>query len=73
MILGQLPSVDGEKSIVYEQPEIKEVNALKYELEMFVDAIVHDKPTVVTADEGMQALSIAHEIMKKISQQKLVL
>ena len=73
MLLGQIDSGKVKRSIVYEQPEMKEVNALKYELEMFVDAIMHDKRPVVTAEEAMQALHIAHEIMEKISQQKFLL
>lgn len=72
MVLGQIDSGKLTKRIVYEQPEIKEVNALKYELEMFADAIMNNKQPVVTAMEATQALSIAHAIMQKIHQQKLV-
>jgi len=73
MMLGEINAGTKKRKIVYEQPEIKDVNALKYELEMFIDAVQNGKEPVVTAEEGLQALHIAHAIMGKISQQKLVL
>src|SRR5664279_3418033 len=33
---GEIGLGDKKKRVIYEQPEIKEVNALKYELELFV-------------------------------------
>ena len=73
MMLGQIDSGTVKRNIVYEQPLIKDVNALKYELEMFVDAVNHGNTPMVTAEEGLRALQIAHEIIKKIHQQKIVL
>ncbi len=72
MMLGQIDAGKRKRNIVYEQPEVAEINALKYELESFVRAIVSDTEPLVTAEEGQQALMIAHEIMKRIQQQKLV-
>jgi predicted dehydrogenase len=71
MMLGKIESGAKHRKIVYEQPEIREVNALKHELELFASAITNDRPTVVTALEGMQALEIAHHIMERIQQQKM--
>jgi predicted dehydrogenase len=71
MMLGKIESGKGNRKIVYERPEIKEVNALKYELELFVEAIIGNTQTAVTAEEGMQALRIAHEIMERINSQKM--
>ncbi|MBI1804767.1 MAG: Gfo/Idh/MocA family oxidoreductase [Ignavibacteriae bacterium] len=73
MMLGHIDSGKVKKTIVYEQPEMKEVNALKYELELFVGAILHDTKPVVTAEEATLALRIAHDIMEKINRQKLAL
>ncbi len=71
MMLGKIESGAKHRKIVYEQPEIKEVNALKYELELFARSVLDDTPTVVTALEGLQALQIAHDIMERIQQQKM--
>jgi len=71
MMLGEIGSGKLKRKIVYEQPEIKEVNALKYELELFVDAVQHGKETVVTAEEGLRALEVAHRIIEAINQQQI--
>lgn len=71
MMLGKIESGKGNRKIVYERPEIKEVNALKYELELFINAIQANINTAVTAEEGMEALRIAHEIIQRINRQKM--
>jgi len=73
MLLGEIDSGAIKRSIVYEQPEVKEVNALKYELERFVDAVQHDREPPVTGAEGLRALTLAHDIMDRIDRKKLVL
>ncbi|MBI4548107.1 MAG: Gfo/Idh/MocA family oxidoreductase [Ignavibacteriae bacterium] len=73
MMLGAITSGSRKRKIIYEQPEIKEVNALKYELETFIGSIQNGKEPMVTAEEGLQALQIAHAIMEKIHQQKISL
>jgi predicted dehydrogenase len=69
--LGQIEKGTQKHNIVYEQPEIKEVNALKYELELFIDAVLNDKTPVVTASDGLHALEVAKMIMDQIAKQKL--
>jgi predicted dehydrogenase len=69
--LGQIEKGKQKRNIVYEQPEIKDVNALKYELESFIDAVLNDKTPVVTATDGLHALEVADMIMKQIQKQKL--
>ena len=71
MMLGEIESGSVKRKIVYEQPEVKEVNALKVELELFVSAVQSGGEPLVTAEEGMRALEIAHDIIEKISQQKI--
>jgi len=71
MQLGQIQAGTKNRKIVYERPETKEVNALKYELGLFVDAVMNGKEPVVSGKEGLRALKVAHDIMEKISQQKI--
>jgi predicted dehydrogenase len=73
MKLGEIGTGSKKRAIVYEQPEIKDVNALKYELELFINAVQTDCEPVVTAEEGLLALQIAHEIIERIGQQKISL
>ncbi|MEK6756999.1 MAG: Gfo/Idh/MocA family oxidoreductase [Bacteroidota bacterium] len=67
MLLGRIDQGQRKRLIVYEQPEVKEVNALKYELELFVRAIQGNTEPPVTGEDGLQALEVAEEILKKIS------
>jgi predicted dehydrogenase len=69
MMLGELGSGKHRRKIVYELPEVKEVNALQYELGLFAQAIASGTPPVVSGEDGKRALEVANAIMKKISQQ----
>jgi predicted dehydrogenase len=71
LMLGELGSGARKKKIVYEQPEVKEVNALKHELGLFVDAVRTNSPPLVSGEDGMRALEVANIIMQKISQQAI--
>jgi predicted dehydrogenase len=73
MKLGELGSGKHKRIVVYEQPEVKDVNALKYELELFVKAVRHKTEPLVTAEDGRRALEVANAILEKINQQKLQL
>ncbi|MBK7981748.1 MAG: Gfo/Idh/MocA family oxidoreductase [Ignavibacteriae bacterium] len=68
---GEIGIGEHRKSVVYEQPEIKEVNALKHELHLFVDSILDDKRPVVSGDDGLEALKVAQIILEKIEETKL--
>ncbi len=58
---------EGKKmSIVYDKPQVKEVNSLKHELSLFFDSIVNNSETVVTLEDGLQALEVANIIIQKI-------
>jgi len=69
MMLGELGSGKHRRKIVYELPEVKEVNALRHELAQFADAVVTGRPPVVSGEDGKRALEVASVIMEKISQQ----
>jgi predicted dehydrogenase len=71
MLLGQIDAGARKRNIIYEQPEIKEVNALKYELELFVKAIQTGERPIVTAEDGRRALQVAQEIMARIQDQQV--
>ncbi len=71
MMLGELGSGKYKRKIVYEQPEVKEVNALRYELGLFAQAIATGKRPVVSGEDGKRALEVASIILEKIGQQKL--
>ena len=73
MMLGMIDQGTRKRKIIYEQPEVKEINALKYELEAFIHAVRDHGEPMVTAQDGKEALEVAHVIMGKISQQKLPL
>jgi predicted dehydrogenase len=68
---GEIGIGERKKRVVYEQPEIKEVNALKYELELFVDSVLNDKKPVVSGIDGLKALKVADIILKKIDETKI--
>ncbi len=70
MMLGQIGEGKKKRTIVYEQPEVKDVNALKYELESFVASVRTGAVPVVSGVDGRYALEIAQEILKRIEIQK---
>jgi predicted dehydrogenase len=65
---GEIGIDDFKKRVVYEQPEIKEINALKYELELFVNAIINDVKPLVSGEDGLRALRVAELILDKIKE-----
>ena len=71
MVLGEMGLGKHRRRIVYEQPEPREVNALRHELELFARSITTGTPPVVSAHDAKQALEVATSIMQIISQQQL--
>jgi predicted dehydrogenase len=69
---GEIGVGKRKKRVVYEQPEIREVNALKYELELFVDSVLNNKKPVVSGLDGLKALRVADIILKKIDEAKVI-
>lgn len=68
---GEIGVGEKRKAVVYEQPEHKEVNALKHELELFVDAVLDNVTPIVSGKDGLRALRIAEEIIHKIEESQL--
>ncbi len=55
-----------KKQILIEQPEIKQINAIKTELETFSESIEKNTDPKVTIHDGYNSLEIAYKIMEKI-------
>ncbi len=62
----------GKKTIAIASPVVKENNAIKMELQSFVNSINENKPTVVTEVDGYRAMEVAHLILEKINRNQLV-
>lgn len=67
---GEIGIGDRKKRLVYEQPESKEVNALQYELQLFVNSVLNNTKPIVSGEDGLRALRVAEEIIKKINESK---
>lgn len=67
MMLGKIDQGTRKRIIVYEQPEVKEVNALKYELELFAKSVQDGTEPPVTGRDGLQALEVARDILRMIA------
>lgn len=67
---GEIGVGEKKKRLVYEQPEHKEINALKYELELFTDSVLNNKKILVSGEDGLRALKVAEIIIQKIEESK---
>lgn len=65
---GEIGVGDKKKFVIYEQPEQVEVNALKYELDLFLQSIIKKERPVVSGEDGWKALKVADQIIKKIEE-----
>ncbi len=70
LTFGEMGVGENKKSVVYEQPEVKQVNALKHELCLFVEAVQNDTTPVVSGEDGLKALQVAEMIINKIEENK---
>jgi predicted dehydrogenase len=63
----ELPVPDiGTKYIHIDMPETKPVNAIELELSSFADAILGATTPIVTLQQGVAALALAHRVLKEI-------
>ena len=63
---GEMGIGENKKAVIYEQPEQKEINALKYEQQLFINAIINDETPVVSGRDGLKALKVAEMIINII-------
>jgi len=68
---GEIGIGEKRKKLVYEQPEQKEINALHYELQLFIKSVLNKTKPVVSGVDGLRALKVAELIIEKIDMQKL--
>lgn len=63
---GEMGVGSKKKRIIYEQPEVIEMNALKYELDLFIKCVLNNEEPAVSGADGLKALRVADEIIEKI-------
>ena len=64
--LGQIEQGANKKEIRYTRLQKTDLNPLRHELQMFCQAILHDKTPPVTAEDGRRALRVAQMILESI-------
>ncbi len=69
---GEIGIGDKKRHIIYEQPEIKDINALLYELQLFTDAVITKKEPVVSGEDGLKALKVASAIIVEIERTEIL-
>lgn len=62
---------NGKKTIAIANPMVEAGNAIKMELEAFVQAIVGGTDTPVTILDGFRAMDVAHQILEKIGNHQI--
>ncbi len=62
----------GKKTIAVNNPTIESNNAIKEELQSFVNSIINNTPTAVTEIDGYLAMEVAHQILQKIGKNTIV-
>jgi predicted dehydrogenase len=55
------------KKILFDKPELPEINAIKEELHAFALSIMNDEVPPVPLEAGAMALEVAHQIIEKIN------
>lgn len=53
----------GKKEIIFENPKVQPINAIREELFTFHEAIEHNTDPIVTIEDGYKALKVAHDIL----------
>lgn len=66
--LGEIQKGEEKRQIRYTRLEKKDINPLRYELQLFCRAILEDHTPPVTAEDGRRALHIAGLILKSIDE-----
>lgn len=71
LTLGDIDEAELANSIVYEKPEVKDLNPLLHELELFRDAIRNNTRPIVSGEDGLNALHVAELILASIRDKEL--
>ncbi|MCB9360968.1 MAG: Gfo/Idh/MocA family oxidoreductase [Flavobacteriales bacterium] len=65
-VILELGEGKGQKQINFEKPTVKEVNAIKEELQQFANSINNNTTPLVSIHDGYNALDVAHKIVEKL-------
>ncbi len=57
----------GMKEIIFDQPEVKQSNAIVAELESFYNAISNNQTPPVSIEDGYNVLDVAYQILEKVN------
>ncbi|MCB0524037.1 MAG: Gfo/Idh/MocA family oxidoreductase [Lewinellaceae bacterium] len=68
--LMEFDTADGKKWLQLKMPEAVPINAIEEELKSFHASIQDNKPTVVSLQDGVDALQLAHTILREITLRK---
>ena len=66
--LGQVEEGNRRKDIKYNKLQRTDVNPLKYELNGFMESIQANLPPLVSGEDGVSALRLAHQVIAKIEE-----
>lgn len=61
-----IETAKGKRTITISNPAVPSENAMLLELQAFIYAINHGKPTVVNEMDGYRSMEVAHQILQKI-------
>ena len=54
------------KKVLFDKPDIEDLNAIKEELSTFGDAVIKDTAPIVSIEDGYNALDIAQRIVDQL-------
>lgn len=69
-VIGNIPTGEVGKTIIYEKPEIKNEDMLTSEIESFLNAVKNKARPKVSGEDGKKALEIALEIAGKAKEHR---
>lgn len=70
-VIGSIEKKGKTVNILYDKPKTLKINAMKYEENSFFDCIKNNTTPVVSLDDGIQALEVATEIIRKINENNI--
>lgn len=62
----------GIKTIAVANPPVEEFNAIRKELESFIQSIQENTATIVSERDGYRAMDVAHQILQKIKSNSVI-
>ena len=59
---------DGDTKVISVQlPEVRDANAIRAELADFAQAILHNRPVQVSAQDGLAAMEVAYQVLEQVA------